>query len=131
MFDKEWAQEQFNTVVKGFASQRFMLSLNPGGGCMYRYGSRRCAIGWLIPDDKYKEDMEGNVIRYIESIQEAVMSGSRANADNLDFLCELQNAHDELSWEATNNPEDAPNKLKENLRAVAVRFQLELPEELR
>jgi hypothetical protein len=132
MFDKKWAQEQFNIAVKGLASQGFTLAKNQGGACMYRADKSRCAIGWLIPDDKYDINIEGSALRFSTTVQNAVMSDElRADERNLEFLCALQLVHDDLSWRATTDPDSIPSDLKASLCSFAYDFALELPEELK
>lgn len=51
-------QEAFDQVVRGLASQGWRWSLTTCGDgsetCAYRGDhGRRCAMGWLIPDDDY------------------------------------------------------------------------------
>lgn len=39
-------------------------SISADGGCMYRNGDLKCAVGHLIPDEYYSEDLESNAINY-------------------------------------------------------------------
>ena len=71
-------QELFDTAVAGLASQGFERSMAPGkveedypeeipeAVCMYRgEKGRRCAIGWLIPDESYDPGFEGQAVRQL------------------------------------------------------------------
>ena len=60
-------QEMFDAAVKGLASQEFARSEHPRSkyptlvGCAYRgFEGRKCAVGWLISDDKYYPELEKN-----------------------------------------------------------------------
>lgn len=59
-------------------------------GCMYRgENGRKCAIGPLIPDDKYDERMEGRGANH-ELVQEA----TGISLEHRRLLDSLQNVHD-------------------------------------
>jgi hypothetical protein len=73
-------------------------------GCQYRgSGGRMCAIGCLIPDDKYNDTYEGLVVpkredigyddegRLFRTLQECI--GAETDED-IDFLRALQVVHD-------------------------------------
>ena len=49
-------QEIFDYVIRRLLEQG-KRSMN-GGACKYRAGDDRCAIGWIIPDDLYLEEMD-------------------------------------------------------------------------
>lgn len=52
-------QEQFDIILTGIRWQGGP-SVTTNGWCRYRDDNeRRCAIGWLIPDDKYSDSLEG------------------------------------------------------------------------
>lgn len=127
------AQEVFDQSVRGLASQGFVRSQMPirkpfsadeALRCAYRSGGQtdspvRCAVGWLIPDEKYTPALETNPT-----------TGALAKATGLDFedprtiffLRELQAAHDFGR---------SPYDMRERLRDVAFKFDLRLPEVLR
>jgi hypothetical protein len=57
-------QQAFTAAVCGLASQNWERSTRPHpigiNACRYRGDDgRRCAVGWLIPDELYTEEMEG------------------------------------------------------------------------
>ena len=65
VYSDSFLQQVFNRVVNGLASQGWRRSVSPGddGVCKYRgAGAMRCALGHLIPDDKYDPSIEGNGI---------------------------------------------------------------------
>jgi hypothetical protein len=55
-------QAMFEAMVRGLASQGWRRSRTDeafASKCVYRGGEeRKCAVGWLIPDDKYYPEME-------------------------------------------------------------------------
>jgi hypothetical protein len=129
-------QEVFNKVVSGLASQGFQPSYTEGKGyCLYRKDQTatckiRCGIGHLIPDDKYGISLETCSVRDVR-IREA------AGINHLDeyFSVELQTCHDSVNW--VQNPygikipeEKRPQKMRSNLIAFAIKYNLEIPPEL-
>lgn len=116
-------QEIFNKSVKGLNSQGFKQSKKSStDSCAYRgQGDKRCAIGHCIEDEKIarKWDKSGTAdICSIAADFEAefyLIFGKRVN---LDFLSELQEAHDHCG-----SPED----MKDALREVAREFKLKMP----
>ena len=80
--------------------------------CRYRApNGDKCAIGCLIPDDKYDPSMEGHLISCSPLIQDAI----GASEDHIDFLTDLQRVHDFSN----------PSEWNERLQAVALRYKLE------
>ena len=80
--------------------------------CCYRaLNGDKCAIGCLIPDDKYDPSMEGHLISCSPLIQDAI----GASEDHIDFLTDLQRVHDFSN----------PSEWNERLQAVALRYKLE------
>lgn len=69
-----------------------------GGICRYRMSNLACAIGWLLPDDRYRKDLEGMSVEQLmgETLEE--LEGVDVN-----LLCDMQVAHDEAAsleeWE--------------------------------
>ena len=62
-------------------------------GCRYRITEGlKCAVGYLIPDDLYKEDMEGHAVSTIS--ENYSLPREIFNKDNEEFLNDLQGAHD-------------------------------------
>ena len=102
-------QEVFNLVARALAKQgvksiaavddpRFIhMTENNKPMCLYRGpNGTKCAIGHLIPDDKYTPDIEGE---NIYNKQEVLPKGV---GKHIDFLLELQDIHDEYppeEWE--------------------------------
>ncbi len=56
MFDR---QKAFDTMVLGLNEQKAVSVDHLGDLCMYRgTDGRKCAVGFLIPDEKYDREME-------------------------------------------------------------------------
>jgi hypothetical protein len=84
-------QEAFDYVVAQLVAQGepSVSHGSHGGVCQYRGNNGcRCAAGWLIPDDKYSPNMEGNSVDY-PPIREVLPSGP-----DFTLLVDLQSAHD-------------------------------------
>lgn len=116
-------QEIFDKSVAGLASQGFERAYTEGVGCKYRdYDGRKCAIGWLIPDDKYNAGLEGCAAS-TGTPRAAELRASAGLVDvNPDFIRALQRAHDEGR---------TPKIMREYLIEVARSFKLRLPDVLR
>jgi len=60
-------QEVYDFVIAKLRAQGVPATEPVSGACRLRAGSRKCAIGWLIPDDQYKSTMEefgaGSLVR--------------------------------------------------------------------
>lgn len=82
-------QETFDMVVQGLASQSWERSDRGSIPCYYRgLEGRKCAVGWLIPDEAYTDDME------FRSVRDHDMQLLLREHD-LDLLLELLNLHDD------------------------------------
>lgn len=94
MFNKQTA---FDTALNGIRAQgKPSLSADPVDNyCLYRApDGSKCAIGHLIPDDKYSPDMEmGGIYQRIHEIC-PIIGVETADWRTIDFLSELQKAHD-------------------------------------
>jgi hypothetical protein len=152
------AQTLFDQAVAGLASQGWLRSaviqrwdnreiipaeeaaadpsIDVNTLCRYRDpdGVRRCAIGWVIPDEHYDTRFDGYddddeyvdeggltataVNRAIHETSGAWLFDPELNA----FTMSLQEAHDEGA-----TPED----MKEKLRAVAKQYSLAVPDVLK
>ena len=91
-------------------------SMSPiGGGCVYRGpNGLACAIGCLIPDDKYIPDIESFNVDGLMSNYPEVVKGTAITDEFLTILQELQVVHDcreVSSW-------------SENLGRMALEFEL-------
>lgn len=99
-------QEIFDTVLFNLREQG-RASMN-GTDCMYRGGNgAKCAVGWLIPDEHYSEELEDiNVMG--EWVQLTLQhAGIEITPSTLSLLSDMQRAHDKVlahdgvqNWEA-------------------------------
>lgn len=107
-------QEIFNNAWRGLESQGFEQSLS-GGGCAYRGDAeRRCAIGWCIPDDLYRDGFEGRVVSETPMIRKAAGVSARDKR----FALSLQECHDD-------NP--SPDAMRVALVKFAISYGLTIP----
>ena len=99
-------QEIFNKAYAGLKAQGFNRAVRDTGPlaiCQYRgEDGLKCAIGHLIPDEKYEEGLEG----LCASVPE-VRDASGTSGVDWNFLDDLQVCHDE-----GNTPEDMERLLK-------------------
>lgn len=85
-------QQAFDAVVECLADQGGP-SLDRFGACMYRSeGGRRCAVGCLIPDDRYDPYWEGKRVHNVPALLDLLKG--EVGADSLDLMSALQSAHD-------------------------------------
>jgi hypothetical protein len=86
-------QQLFNTVLDHLRAQG-RRSIGADGQCRYRGNAGcKCAIGILIPDDRYSPELEGRGAFCI-AVRDA--AGLNCPASSLDFLMQLQQLHDKL-----------------------------------
>jgi hypothetical protein len=125
-------QQIFNTVYLGLAKQGKRAFSNSdsapaGGSCQYRtIDGLKCAAGMLMTDEEfaglkakphYERQYSPNNLKIIHMDQSTVPAVIR---DNLDFVQELQAAHDEERSEFTDT--------LALLRTVAAHHNLTIPE---
>ena len=104
------AQEIFDTVARHLLRQNACSRYL--GDCMYRNpNGLRCAVGILIPDDKYHENIETFDV-YHPLVQAALPREVRRHTT---LLRELQEVHDE----------QGPENWLEALKECAAQFSLE------
>ena len=122
----------FEAAYIGLREQGFQRSLNPSFGlssytaCAFRgSGGMKCALGMLIPDEKYSVGLE---MANVEDVFAAFdpkygkVNGDISDdgiPDDICFLAELQAAHD---------CKPNPSKMKDALVQFARRFNLKIPE---
>ncbi len=109
-------QDLFNTVYRHLLTQgqKAFITLTHGSeSCKYRTADgRKCAIGCLIPDNRYSPTLEGKRA-YAEIVREA----AGITHDQLDLASALQDVHDYHE----------PVEWKEQLAQVARRYNLLMP----
>lgn len=123
---QEQKQKWFNKAYLGLKNQDFKRSVY-GTSCRYRGPKElKCAIGHLIPDDKYAFVMENRgpadltVYSRIEDVPRNLDGTFLSFQDLSQFLHRLQNCHD-LAIIAS--------EVKENLLHFAKVEKLTIPEE--
>lgn len=108
-------QKVFNQVVIHLITQN-ERAFGPRGNCVYRgKDGLRCAIGCLIPDDKYNEDMEGTPLSKKQSVQDAI--SLKMSSLHLQLLVSLQFIHDHTT----------PHHWETELKAIAKQNKLSFP----
>lgn len=83
-------QTAFDRVATHLLAQNEKATDNKSGHCVYRApDGRKCAIGALIPDDKYTSEMEGKMPEQLHNTW-----GLFGNEVNIELLDDLQDCHD-------------------------------------
>lgn len=110
------AQDIFDTVVKHLFAQG-KQALDHDGDCVYRSPTGlKCAVGCLIPDDKYDPELESRTIRTL--LNRGVLPLEYSPHRML--LGALQGVHDDPdNWESR-------TLLKEHLVDVAIQHNLKV-----
>ena len=96
------------------------------GTCQYRQGKLKCAVGHLITDEYYNEDLEDVSLNIDNKIHYALNKslGYELSTTEIDYLRYIQKAHDSLT-----NKTSFVEQFKDNvLNRINERM---LPEELR
>jgi hypothetical protein len=106
-------QEIFDVCAKHLLTQKAKSYMDSPRGplvsCAYRgRNGNKCAVGALIPDDKYNINMEGSIGTLIEMVEQGRFDLDRTvfTSDNDEFLGDLQVIHD------FNDIEAWPDRLK-------------------
>lgn len=126
MDEKKVMQEMFDTFYPPLMKQG-TRSMDPLTICLYRGpAGRKCAVGWLIPDEEYSSSMDegSTAIRDNKAVQAVIEkrfgipANSLEDSDILDFLRDAQSIHDDAfvgAWDR-------------RYAALAERYGLKLPE---
>lgn len=87
-------QDAFNIVWNHFVVNKGKPSVDRDSiSCLYRgEAGAKCAIGVLLPDKNYEKSLEGEELEFVASL----IPGLRVK-ENLGFLRQLQQAHDDAS----------------------------------
>ncbi len=111
-------QETFDKVVKHLFTQGRRSTAPDNGACMYRSADGlKCAIGVLIPDEKYDPSFEGMPITRL-----GWLPNFEVPIRNLGLLDSLQRVHDEpQSW----NERGPTDYMVSKLKGIAEDFKLE------
>lgn len=93
-------QEVFDKVAAHLLKQG-EKSLDKDGECAYRgEGGRMCAIGALIPDSRYNQDLEG---LSVDSVEVERLLSETVQLDCEEMLSALQDVHDNCSVDQWRN----------------------------
>jgi hypothetical protein len=113
-------QEIFDYVIQRLLEQG-KRSMTGEEGCKYRGdGGTRCALGWLIPDDRYHAEMDDLVLAW--NVQDLLRHDIPAiTALGHELAYEIQRAHDQAS---DHIPGLFKTTLLENMKDVALRRNL-------
>ena len=89
----------FAKVEKHLITQN-AKSVNKDGDCGYRnHLGQSCAIGCLIPANRYYKELEGNLLRDDENVQDALKHVIGVNPKKrhmkINLLMDLMNVHDD------------------------------------
>lgn len=121
-------QEAFDKAVLGVVQQGD-LAITAHGSCFYRSRSRndnrKCAIGHLIPDDKYNSDFEGRGAQYT-TIAKLIKTIVDVSDVQYDIFVDLQRAHDysRINCNAAERIHSFITKTTE----LAAKYRLTMPE---
>lgn len=127
-------QAIFNKAVNGLLKQK-KPAVNKDGDCKYKTASGlKCAVGFSIPDDKYKKSFEGE--QAIDTLIEVGVIPEKLPSTQwmsfFRFLCDLQDAHDFAASDFRNKViPDFMDGLKPELKNVARRYKLKMPAALK
>ena len=88
-------QETFDFVVRALRKQGGPSLMPDLKGCAYRgKDGRKCAVGQILPDEDYVEDLEGLPVRSLESDRNPITQWVLEQGLNVRLLSDLQCAHD-------------------------------------
>lgn len=106
-------QELFDRISKHLLNQNERSIEHISGACRYRGDNGlKCAVGAIIPDEKYSGHIEG-VIVYSEYVISCLPVRYRGKS-SIDFLNKLQTLHDKT----------AVHLWKESLKEIAANHNL-------
>ncbi len=66
----------YSAKIRDHLTKQRQQASTSGGTCMYRFGALSCAVGCLIPDDKYNDIIEGMVLHNVDIF---IKGGDRLN----------------------------------------------------
>ncbi len=113
-------QATFDRVCEGLAAQGFRQAIKDGG-CRYRTEDCRCAVGVLIPDDRYTPAMEFQSLYSVLQMIGVTARHDRVPEETVLWFNHLQQAHDAGGRIQT------PAEMRQRLREFAIINQLTAP----
>lgn len=131
MLTQEQKQDYFNRAVEGLAKQGFTRSQHRRQ-CLYRSpNGKKCALGHLIPDDRYSESLEGRGVSHALLVD---VGFGELSLEDEEFFNNLQTCHDgayTVTFDGAQIMEtDVPSLMVERLRVFGENNDLTLPEVL-
>lgn len=127
-------QSIFNKAVNGLFKQK-KPAVNTKGDCQFKTASGlKCAVGFAIPEDKYKKNLEDepaiDVLIKVGVVSDALPRPQRQSMST--FLAALQTAHDNAAYDFdTGFTTDFVASIKPTLKRIARRFKLKMPAALK
>jgi hypothetical protein len=88
-------QEYFDKTVKHIIAQGDACMNNSGCDCVYRNGTKSCAVGYWIPEGYVAENETGCIGALLYNFPELKGIAWPDTEDGYDIACSLQNLHDE------------------------------------
>ena len=126
-------QEMLNKAYIGVLTYGYSAATSADGlyrvACKYRLdgtaeGVIRCGVGHLIPDEMYTPELEDMAIDDDPNTDIARLF----NPDDLEFLGNLQQIHDDAASMAYNGEVAPDDRFKRDMRKLAAKYDLEMPE---
>lgn len=95
-------QIAYERIREWFVTPKHDFAFDMGvGDCVYRgEGNLRCAVGAVLPDKLYNEDMEGMSVQGISDRFKSVANFFRNTS--MSFLVDVQRLHDDCAKECLN-----------------------------
>lgn len=101
----------FLKAYRGLKEQKFVQSKNAYSSCQYRgLEGLKCAVGHLLGDKAAAAFDDGMLLPGSEGFR---IEGRKPSVPQIDFLCELQGAHDDNA---------IPEDMKKDLLTLAKRY---------
>lgn len=105
----------FLKAYRGLKKQGFVQSRNGSASCQYRgLGSLKCAVGFLLTD-KAGRAFDNCMVQPGDGVFR--IEGRKPSPPQVDFLCELQGAHDDKG---------TPASMKRRLLQVANKYSIKV-----
>ena len=91
----------FNKIKNHLLTQN-RKSADAFGGCMYRdWDGNKCAVGCLIKDEFYSENLEGEYVDnayVLDTLRKSGVSIAKANIEILDKCQSIHDDHSPKTW---------------------------------
>ena len=121
-------QQVFDNALFGIRQQNYVASGTDDSGfnCLYRGpGGLKCGIGHSIPDELYRESMEGKCIGSLTTdLEYRAWFGVLLRDVSLELATRLQDAHDSAAHLAPSTNKLDPGAFEVRMEGIASRFDL-------